>query len=114
MVDKELVEVGQLPHPIDAEETSWRSRSDRCNEPGEVLARECGSSSFGEAAPRTGEDEPWCREVVVLAQHEVRSQITRRPRVEEGRRISTEFVEQVGELFSLDGVEERVGDVAGV
>ena len=62
VVDEELVEVGQAPHPTDAEETWWRSGSDRCNEPVEVFTRECGSSSFGEAAPRTGEDEPWCRE----------------------------------------------------
>jgi hypothetical protein len=33
VVDKELVEVGEAPHPTDAEETSWRSRSDRCNKP---------------------------------------------------------------------------------
>ena len=114
MVDKELVEVGQAPHPTDAEETSWRSGSDRRNKPGEVLKRECCSSSFGEAAPRTGENEPWCREVVVLAQHQVRSEIARRPRVEQGRRVGTELVEQVGELSALDGVEERIGDVAGV
>ena len=80
----------------------------------EVLTRECCSSSFGEAAPRTGKDEPWCREVVVLAQHEVRSEIARRPRVEEGRCVGTEFIEQVGELFSLDGVEERIGHVTEV
>ena len=114
MVDEELVEVGQAPHPTDAEETWWRSGSDRCHDPAEVFTRECGSSSFGEAAPRTGQDEPWCREVVVLAQHEVRSEIARRPRVEEGRCVGTEFIEQVGEQFSLDGVEEPIGHVTEV
>ena len=114
MVDKELVKVGESPHPTDAEETSWRSRSDRCNEPGEVLTRECRSSSFGEAAPRTGEDEPWCREVVVLAEHKVRSEIARRPRVQEGRCVGPEFIEQVGELSSLDAIEERIDHAAGV
>ena len=115
MVDEELIQVGQAPHPTDAEETWWRSGSDRCNDPAEVFARECCPSSFGEAAPHAGQDEPWCREVVVLAQHEVRSEITRRPRVEQGRCVGTKFIEQVGEQFSLDGVEERiVGHVAGV
>ena len=76
------------------------------------LTRERSSSSFGEAAPRTGQDEPWCREVVVLAEDEVRSEIARRPRLEEGRCVGTEFVEQVGELCSLDGVEERTGHIA--
>ena len=113
-MDKELVEVGESPHPTDAEETSWRSRSDRCNEPGEVPTRERCSSSFGEAAPRTGKDEPRCREVVVLAEHKVRSEIARRPRVEEGRCVGTEFIEQVGELSSLDAIEERIGHAAGV
>ena len=50
----------------------------------------------------------------MLAQHKVRSEIARRPRIEQGRRVGTEFVEQVGELSALDGVEERIGDVAGV
>jgi len=45
----------------------------------------------------------------------LRSEITRRPRVEQGRCVGTKFIEQVGEQFSLDGVEERiVGHVAGV
>ena len=61
------------------------------NEPGEVLTREGGSSSFGEAAPRTGGDEPWCREVVVLAEHKVRGEIARRPWLEQGRYVGTEF-----------------------
>ena len=74
---------------------------------------ECFSAPFGEAAPRTGDDEPRCRDEVVLPEHKVRSQIARRPRVQEGRRIGTEFIEEVGELVSLDGVEERVGHVAG-
>jgi hypothetical protein len=50
----------------------------------------------------------------VLAQHKVRSEIVRRPRVEQGRRVGTEFIEQVGELSPLDSVEERIGHVAGV
>ena len=71
-------------------------------------------SAFGEAAPRTGKDESWCGEVVVLAQYEVRSEIAGRPRVEQGRCVGTEFVEQVGELLSLDGVEEPIGHVTEV
>jgi hypothetical protein len=51
--------------------------------------------------------------VVLLAKHQVRSEITRRPRLEEGRRVGTEFIEQVGELFSLDDIEARTGHVDG-
>ena len=50
----------------------------------------------------------------MLAQYEVRSEIARRPRVEQGRCVGTEFVEQVGEQFSLVGVEEPIGHVTEV
>ena len=113
VVDKELVEGGKAPHPTDSEESSWRSGPERCNQPGKLLTRERSSSSFGESGPRTGNDEPWCRKGVVLAKHQVRYEITRRPRLEEGRRVGTEFIEQVGELLSLDDVEPRTGHVAG-
>jgi hypothetical protein len=44
----------------------------------------------------------------------VRGEIAGRPRREEGLRLGTEFVEQVAELRSLNGVEERTGHIAGV
>ena len=50
----------------------------------------------------------------MLAQDQMRGEIAGRPRLEERRCVGTEFVEQVAELGSLDGVEERVGHVAGV
>ena len=50
----------------------------------------------------------------MLAQDEVRGEIAGRPRREESRCLGTEFVEQVAELCSLDGVEERIGHIAGV
>ena len=49
----------------------------------------------------------------MLAKHQVRYEITRRPRLEECRRVGTKFIEQVGELLSLDDVEPRTGHVAG-
>ncbi len=52
--------------------------------------------------------------MVPLAQDEVRGEIAGRPRREESRCLGTEFVEQVAELCSLDGVEERIGHIAGV
>jgi hypothetical protein len=76
--------------------------------------RECCSPSFGEAAPRTGHHEPRSRGVIAFAQHQVRSEIARRPRLEEGRGVGAEFIEQVGELCPLDSVEERIGHIAGV
>jgi len=44
----------------------------------------------------------------------VRSEIARRPRVEEGRCVGTEFIEQIGEQFSLDRVEEPIGHATEV
>src|SRR5664279_850575 len=112
MVDEELVERGKAPHPTDSEETSRRSRTERCNQPGKLPTGERPSTSFGESGPSAGNDEPWCREGVVLAQHQVRNEITRRPRLAEGRRVGGEFIEQVGELRTLDDVEPRTGHSA--
>src|SRR5260221_5933877 len=113
VVDEELVEAPEPAHPSDAEE-AWRgARSDRRNEPCEVPQRKRSSSSFRQAAPRTGQDKPGASEVVALAQDEVRGEVAGRPRREEGRCLGTELVEQVAELCSLDGVEERIGHIAG-
>ena len=49
----------------------------------------------------------------MLAKHQVRYEITRRPRLEGCRRVGTKFIEQIGELLSLDDVEPRTGHVAG-
>jgi len=49
----------------------------------------------------------------VLAKHQVRNKVARRPRREEGWRISTEFIEQVGESLSLDVVKAWTGHVCG-
>jgi hypothetical protein len=52
--------------------------------------------------------------MVVLAEDEVRGEIAGRPRLEEGRCFGTELLEQVAELYSLDGVEEPIGHIARV
>jgi hypothetical protein len=51
--------------------------------------------------------------VVVFAQDQVRGDIAGRPRLQQRRRLRTEFVEQVAELCPLDVVKE-LGHVAGV
>jgi hypothetical protein len=114
VVDEELIEAREPAHPSDAEEARRRSRPDRCNQPGEVPKRERSSSPFRQAAPRTGQDKPGAREVVALAQDQVRGQIAGCPRREESRRVGTQFVEQVAKLCSLDGVKERTGHIAAV
>ncbi len=58
--------------------------------------RERLSSPFGEASLCTRNDYPGCRDEVVLPENQVRRRITRRPQIEKGRRIGTEFIEQVG------------------
>jgi hypothetical protein len=112
VVDEELVEVRETAHPSDAKEARRWSRSDCRNKPGETPRRECPSSLFGEAAPCAGQHEPGCGEMVVLAQDEVRGEIAGRPRGQEGWCLGAQFFEQVAELCSLDGVEERIGHIA--
>src|SRR6266540_6331919 len=114
VMDEELIEAREPAHPSDAEEAWRRSRSDRGNEPCEVPQRERSSSPFRQAAPRTGQDKPGASEVAALAQDQVRGEIAGRPRREESGCLGTEFAEQVAELCSLDGVEERIGHIAGV
>jgi len=114
VVDEELIEAREPAHPSDAEKAGRRSRSDRRNEPGEVRQRERSLPPFSQAAPRTGQDEPRASEVVALAQDEMSGQIAGRPRREESRCLRTELVEQAAEPCSLDGVEERIGHIAGV
>ena len=69
---------------------------------------------MSKAAPCAGQDKPGAREVVVLAQDEVGSDIAGCPRCEEGRCSGTELVQQVAELYALGRVEERTGHTAGV
>jgi hypothetical protein len=83
-------------------------RPERRNEPGEVPPRERPLPSFRQAAPRTRQDKPRASEVVALTQDQVRGNIAGCPRREEGRCPGTEFVEQVAELCSLEGVESRI------
>jgi hypothetical protein len=114
VVDEELVEARDLAHPAEAEEAGRRPGPERRDELGEVPARERCLPSFGEAAPRPGQHQSGDGEGVVLAQDEVRGDIAGRPRHQESRCPGTEFVEQVGELSSLGGVEERAGHTAAV
>lgn len=114
VVDEELVEAREPAHPSDAEEAWRRSRPERRDEPCEVPERERSLPPCGQAAPRAGQDKPGAAERVALAQDEVRGEIAGCPRREEGRCPGTELVEQVAELCSLDGVEERMGHIAGV
>ena len=114
VVDEELIEAREPAHPSDAEKAGRRSRPDRRDERCEVPQRERSSPPFSQAAPRTGHDQPGAGEAVALAQDQVRGQIASRLRREESRCPGTEFAEQVAELCPLDGVEERIGHIAGV
>jgi hypothetical protein len=106
LVDEELVEVGDPAHPSDAEKSWRRSRSQGRGEPGEVRERERSSSSFGQAAPRPGQDKPGAGEGVTLAQNQVCGDVAGRPRLQQRRREGTELVEQVAEPRPLDVVVE--------
>ncbi len=113
VVNEQLVEARDPAHPSDAEEAWRRSRPERSAEPGKIPLRERSSSSFGQAAPPAGQDQPGAGQVVALAEDQVRGEIAGRPRLKERRRLGTELVEQVAELCSLGGVEE-LGHIARV
>lgn len=104
-MDEELVQVREPTYPSDPEETRWRPRSNDRDELREPLLLQYDPPPFGEAAPRAGKDEPRCSEVVVLAEDEVRREVVRRPRLEKRRSLRAEFVEEIAELGSLDGVD---------
>jgi hypothetical protein len=107
VVHEEFVEIRELAHPPEAEETCRRSRSDRCHERCEVGQRERFPSSFREAGPRSGQDQPGAREQVVLAKDQMCGEIPRRPRYEQNRRCGAERAEQVAQQCPLNGVEVR-------
>ena len=112
VVDEELVEVREPAHPADAEEARRRAGPDGRDQPAERPTR---SSSRCRSANRPhgpGHDEPGRRDEVVLPQDQVRRQVERRPRVEQGRRVRADLIEQVAELLALDGVEQRLASRA--
>ncbi len=106
MVNEELVEVGSAAHPSDPEEAWRRSGADRVNEPGKVSACQGSCSPFGEAAPPTGQDKPGACQAIEIAQDQVRGEVTRRPRREQGGCVRAELSQQVAQLCSLSGIEE--------
>ena len=111
---EELVEVGKSPDPTDAEEARWRPRPDLIDERREVALGQPRCTPRGEPMPRPRNNEPRCSEVVVLTQHEVGSEIASGPRLEQGRRVGTEFDEEFAQLLTLECVEQGLRHVAGL
>ena len=105
VMHEEFVEVGKSPDPSDAEVAARRSRSDLIDERREVALGQLRGTRLGEPMPSPGKDEPRCREVVVLTQHEVGRDISSGPRFEQGRRVGTECDEELAQLLTLDCVE---------
>ena len=97
VMDEELVEVGNAPDPTDAEEARRRPRPDLIDERREVAPGQLRGTRRGQPMPPPGKNEARCREVVVLTQHEVGSEIASGPRVEQGRRVGTEFGEELAQ-----------------
>ena len=111
---EELVEVGKSPHPADAEEATRRPRPDLIDERREVALGQRGGTPLGEPMPPPGKNEAGCSEVVVLTQHEVRREVAGRPRFEQGRRVGTEFDEEIAQLLTLERVERGFCHLAGL
>jgi enamine deaminase RidA (YjgF/YER057c/UK114 family) len=107
-MDEELVEVRTPTHPSNPEEAPRWSRTNVCDEVRKRCLLQCEPSSLGEPAPRARDDESRCGDRVVLTQDEVGRDVVCRPRIEERRCVRTEFVQQIAELFALDGIEEHL------
>ncbi len=50
----------------------------------------------------------------MLTQHEVGSEVASGPRLEQRRRVRTEFDEEIAQLLTLDCVEPDIRHVAGL
>ena len=111
---EELVEVGKSPDPTDAEEARRRPRPDLIDERREVALGQLRGASRGQPMPRPGKNKARCSEVVVLPQDEVGSEIASGPRFEQGRRVGTEFDEEIAQLLTLECVERDLRHVAGL
>jgi hypothetical protein len=64
--------------------------------------------------PPPGKNKARCSEVVVLPQHKVGREVASAPRFEQGRRIGTEFDEEIAQLLTLECVEWDLRHVAGL
>ena len=64
--------------------------------------------------PRPGENKARRREVVVLPQDEVGSEVASRPRFEQGRRVGTELDKELAQLSTLECVKLDLRHVAGL
>jgi hypothetical protein len=70
-------------------------------------------SPLGESMPSAGKNEAGGRDVVVLTQHEVGSEVVSGPRLEQRWRIWAEVDEQVAQLSTLECVEQDLRHVTG-
>jgi hypothetical protein len=109
---EELVEVGKSPDPTDAKEARRRPRPDLIDERREVAVGQLGCTPRGEPMPPPRKNEARCSEVVVLTQHKVGGEVASGPRFEQGRRIGTEFDEEIAQLLTLECVKRDLRHVA--
>ena len=108
LVNEQLVEVRDAPHPPDPKEALWRSGPDGLDECGLVRRSEMLTMSFCIASPCTGQHKPRAGGVAVLANNEVIREVARRPGFENRRRLGSELVQEIAEPFAFDGVQAQV------
>jgi hypothetical protein len=80
----------------------------------EVSLGQLRGTARSQPSPWPGENKARCSEVVVLTQHEVGSEVASGPRLEQRRRVRTEFDEEIAQLLTLDCVEPDIRHVAGL
>ncbi len=98
-MNKELVEVGQSPDPLQAEETDRWAGPDPGDEPGEVLALgQSGPALLGEPLEGTRQDNAGPGNEIAFSQNNVGSEVMSSPVPEQGRDRRAELIEEIAEL----------------
>jgi hypothetical protein len=102
MVDEELVQVREGTHPTDAEEAGGWARSDPRDEPPELpRLRQPHPASLGESLKRFRKDDARRRNEIMLAEHEVGSEVVRGPALKHRRYVSPQLLEKIAKRKAL-------------
>jgi hypothetical protein len=102
VVNKELVEISEGPHPPDAEEADGRAGPDPRYEPSEVLPLgKSDPASFGEPLEVSRENEARASNEIAFSQYDVGCEIMSSPAFEQCWNRGAELIEEITELKAL-------------
>src|ERR1700751_5634482 len=102
VVNEELVEIRQRPHPPDAEEADGWAGTDSRDEPREFLPLgQSDPTLFGEPFKGPGQNEARASDQIVFAQNEVGGEIISSPALDQCWNRRAQLIEQIAELKAL-------------